>query len=274
MHPKKRLLANYLKMICPAFILAIMFAGVCHAKDLTPREKVAAGFFETKTYIFKHQRLPYRLLKPALFKKNIEYPLILFLHGSAERGGDNIKQLCYIAVPFSDYIIKKNHPCFMVVPQCPAGDNWVARENYFGGIRRSSRPTKPLQLSYDLLLSLEKKYPIDHRRIYVIGVSSGGSGTWDIITRHPNFFAAAAPFSGCGDPRQASLIARIPLWVFHGHLDLMVNPNTSQVMVKAVRAAGGDPRYTEYPKAAHNCWKEAFETPRFFNWLFRQKQRV
>ncbi len=230
--------------------------------------------FEADTF-HDHQggTLPYRLLKPLPEYANglNQYPLLLYLHGTGERGTDNLKQLKYIDV-FDQPSFRQKYPSFVVVPQCPAEENWVEKESYSGTVPQSSRPARPLWQTVELLRQLQNKLPVDPDRIYVLGISSGGSGVWDLIARYPRMFAAAAPFCGSGDDQKAGLMTNTPIWAFHGGRDILVNPNTTRKMVQAIQTAGGHPKYTEYPNMFHNVWNKAFHDPQFFQWLFEQKR--
>jgi len=114
-----------------------------------------------------------------------------------------------------------------------------------------------------------KTYPVDFDRIYVYGQSMGAFATWDILCRRPETFAGAVAVCGGGDECCAAAIAAIPVWVFHGALDDAVKVERSRNMVAALRRAGGQPHYTEYPDVAHNAWDYAY-TPELFHWLFQQ----
>ena len=117
-----------------------------------------------------------------------------------------------------------------------------------------------------------KKYPIDTKRIYVYGQSMGGFATWEIICRYPDMFAAAVPVCGGADETQAKKIAKIPVWIFHGKLDPVVNVERSRNMFVALKQAGGKPKYTEYPKVKHNAWSYSY-SPKLFEWMFSQKKK-
>jgi Predicted peptidase len=229
-----------------------------------------AGFFHDN----QGGTLPYRLLKPlsADLPKIGKYPLVIFLHGSGERGSDNKKQLKYIGQVFAQTAFRLKYPCFVIAPQCPQDQNWVYKESYSGTVPESPEPAKPLWQTMQLVRELQKELPIDPGRLYVIGFSSGGSGVWDLIVRYPQMFAAAAPFSGCGDDRKAYLMVNVPIWAFHGGRDLIVNPNTTRMMIAAIREAGGHPKYTEYSDLYHNTWDRTFGDPEFFQWLFAQNK--
>ena len=134
-----------------------------------------------------------------------------------------------------------------------------------------NRPNRS-RLTLELLDALPKEFSIDRKRIYVSGLSMGGYGTWDILARRPEHFAAAAPVCGGADEATAAKIAKIPVWAFHGAKDTVVKPSRSQNMIAALKKAGGTPKYTEYPDEGHGSWCPAYRNPELFKWLFAQKK--
>jgi predicted peptidase len=221
------------------------------------------------------KRLPYRLLQPQGYDPARKYPLVLFLHGGGERGNDNEKQLVHVVPEFLKPENRRRFPCFLIAPQSPeaAGEvGWVAVDWRAASYPQPKEPAEPLRLALELVTALQKEFSIDARRLYVTGLSAGGFGTWDAIARRPDLFAAAVPICGGGDPTKAARFAKVPVWVFHGAKDKAMPPSKSQVMVEALRAAGGHPRYTEYPDEGHNCWTRAFREPELWAWLFAQRR--
>ena len=99
---------------------------------------------------------------------------------------------------------------------------------------------------------MQKEYKIDDKRIYLTGLSMGGFGTWSLAAKYPDRWAAIVPFCGGGDPAKAKEIKDIPCWCFHGDADQAVPVRASREMVEALKAAGGKPKYTEYPGVGHN----------------------
>lgn len=231
--------------------------------------------FEARVYKNERgEKLPYRLLKPINYDPGQAYPLILFLHGSGERGSNNTRQLKSLAPTLLlEDEVRWKYPCFVLVPQMPENAKWVyiTWRNDQGG-RAPKNPTTSLRLTLELLEGLKNELPIDQNRIYVTGLSMGGHGVWDILWRKPELFAAAVPISGCGDPSKAPLFADIPVWVFHGKQDRAVPIALDKIMVKAIRKAGGHPVYTEYPKVAHEAWIPAYRDPKLVKWLFAQRR--
>lgn len=220
--------------------------------------------------VFKNggESLPYRLLKPVNPGVKEKFPLVIFLHGAGERGTDNEAQITHIKDLFLDSRNRGKHPCYVLAPQCPKGVMW-AEHNKDGSMKEN--PTETMQLVIDLMEKITREFPIDETRIYITGVSMGGYGTWDLMARFPETFAAAVPICGGGDARTASTIEHIPVWAFHGALDEVVSPKRSRAMITAIQKAGGHPGYTEYPDIGHNSWVRAYQEPHLLPWLFKQK---
>jgi lysophospholipase L1-like esterase len=130
----------------------------------------------------------------------------------------------------------------------------------------------PMALALAALDGLEKEFSIDHDREYVTGLSMGGYGTWDLITRFPERWAAAAPVCGGGDKAMAAKAKNIPIWAFHGLKDPTVKPARSQEMIAALTAAGAHPLFSEYPYIGHDSWTLAYSEPELLPWLFAQKR--
>jgi predicted peptidase len=216
------------------------------------------------------RKLLYRLFRPASMDEKKKYPLVLFLHGAGERGEDNQAQTKHGVKYFLQN--QATYPCFIVAPQCPGKFQWV--DTPWGNLKHTipAQPTDPLQGAIELLTSLEKEFSaVDTKRLYVTGLSMGGFGTWDIISRLPKTFAAAVPICGGADEAQAPKIAKVPVWVFHGGADDVVKTVRSRNMVAALKAAGGTPKYTEYAGVGHGCWDQAYGEAELFPWLFAQK---
>jgi predicted peptidase len=221
--------------------------------------------FQKLLYIANSDTLPYGLREPLKITPNEKYPLVIFLHGAGERGKDNEKQVKHIQIMFNHNTLNK-YPSFVLAPQCPEKQMW----SDIASGKLSATPTRPMQLFIDLLEEILRDYPIDPKRIYITGVSMGGFGTWDLLARFPQRFAAAVPICGGGDERTAEKIKHIPMWVFHGAEDEVVSPKHSRRMVTAIQNAGGSPGYTEYPGIKHNSWTTAYKEPHLMPWLFRQ----
>jgi predicted peptidase len=244
-----------------------------HAQDATsPQPADPLKVFEASVSNGVGGALPYRLLKPIDFDPQKKYPLVLFLHGAGERGDDNEKQLVHGGRNFADEALRRRHPAFVVVPQCPTGKKWVEVPWDAAGHTSPEDPGETMHAVFGLIDALQKEFPIDKNRIYGVGLSMGGYGTWDILQRKPELLAAAAPICGGGDPSLAEAFKKTPVWAFHGDADPAVPVNRSREMIKAVEAAGGRPIYTEYEGVGHDSWTQAFDNRLVWDWLFAQRK--
>jgi predicted peptidase len=228
----------------------------------------AAAVFEARVYRdASGGQLAYQLMKPADYDSGKKYPLVVFLHGSGERGTDNAAQLKNGVKEFvGSAEARAKYPCFALVPQCPPDDSWSPPAYPESG------PTGASRRLLDVIQALQKEFSIDGQRLYIGGLSMGGFGTWDLISRYPEYFAAAFPICGGGPQPRAALVKDIPVWVFQGGADPTVLPKLAQEMVAAIQKAGGKPKYTEYPGVGHNSWTNAFKEPELLPWLFAQKR--
>ena len=203
--------------------------------------------------------LPYRIYEPPASAASGEpLPLVLLLHGAGERGDDNRRQLRHGVREFVSVAAQARHPCYLVAPQCPTGGWWMAAGNQASVI--------------GLVEVLCKEYPVDRDRIYITGLSMGGSGTWSAISARPDLFAAALPICGAGDPSSVDRLVELPIWAFHGAADRVVPVEKSRAMIEALRATGGHPRYTEYPGVGHDSWTRTYAADEVLDWLFRQRR--
>lgn len=211
-------------------------------------------------------------------------PLFIFLHGGGERGSDNELQVCAnrgaytYALPESQLL----HPCRILAPQCPEDSMFT-----FPEFERTFMA---------LLRSFVSRFPTDMNRIYISGLSMGGIGTWYYISKYPELFAAGVPICGAGNPYTVSCAKNVPVWAFHAADDPVVPIDDvisgshelpemvgTRRMVEALRAAGGNVRFTEYPSgyiastfgipseyAGHFAWEPAYRSVELREWLFAQ----
>ena len=233
--------------------------------------------FQFKTWEKDGHVLPYRLYTPPHPEPGKKYPLVIFFHGAGERGLDNRYQFFrfHDVVPFWE-----KYPCFVIAPQCPpkAGDRdgesvWVQAGFSDASSTMEATPPWPMRLAMEALDQTIAENSIDTHRIYVTGLSMGGFATWDLLQRRPTQFAAAIPICGGADLHYADKLTQIPLWVFHGSADDIVQPRRSRDMVAAIRAAGGHPIYTEYPGGTHDVWSRTYADPLVWDWLFAQARK-
>lgn len=181
---------------------------------------------------------------------------MLFLHGAGERG-NNI-ELVKKHGPPKIVETKTDFPFILISPQCPKGQWW-------------SDETQ-LEFLSQLLDFLLPKLRVDRNRIYLTGLSMGGYGTWALAIKRPYTFAAIAPICGGGDPVQVCKIKQVPVWVFHGGKDKTVPIKNSREMVDALRACGGNVKFTIYPQAYHNSWTETYNNPDLYGWFLSHRR--
>jgi predicted peptidase len=229
--------------------------------------------FEPREFVGSNQQtLKYRLLKPLGYQFGKKYPLVVFLHGAGERGQDNTITLKHGASNFCEESLRKKYPAYVLVPQCPESQKW---SNVDWSLEKSGLPERvspSLQSVKELVDEMVEHAGIDPNRIYLTGLSMGGYGAWDAIARYPNFFAAAAPICGGGDPTTAERFSTLPIWCFHGAQDPVVKVSRSQEMVEALKRLGSKVKYTEYPDLKHDSWTPTYANPDFYSWMFSQQK--
>jgi poly(3-hydroxybutyrate) depolymerase len=212
-----------------------------------PAHQKACGLERTIKITMK-----YLLYLPKDYDQKASWPLMLFLHGSGERGDD----LNAVKKHGPPKLIEegKEFPLIVISPQCPNGRWW-----------------EPMELT-SLLDEIVAEYTVDQDRIYVTGLSMGGFGTWTLAAFQPNRFAALVPICGGGEVYWCESLAHIPVWVFHGAKDTRVPLERSKTMVEALKSKGGSPKFTVYPEAGHDSWTEAYNDPQLYEWLLQQKR--
>ena len=178
-----------------------------------------------------------------------KWPVIFYLHGR-HASGKNLQSLKRYGLPY--YLSKGKKMDFIVVsPQCPWGKNW-ASDNWFDPV-------------YD---EVAARVHVDENRIYLIGISMGGFGTWELAHRMPNRFAAISPMCGGANPKWADLLSKIPTWVFHGTADRQIPISRSEVMVKALEAKNGIVKFTRLINQGHDISKQ-FDDDDLYSWLMK-----
>jgi predicted peptidase len=208
------------------------------------------------------QTLRYMLFVPSGYNVDGKpWPLLLFLHGLGECSIDDLSRV-KIHGPPSFVDERPDFPFVVVSPQLPPPP---------GEMKDVPTAWKPEPL-IQLMDHVTKELNIDRTRVYCTGLSMGGYGTWRLVAKYPERFAAAVPICGGGEPAaMAQGLRRVPIWAFHGARDEVVPLNESEKMVKAVRCAGGDVRLTVYPDVAHDSWKRAYANPQVYEWMLSHR---
>jgi peroxiredoxin/poly(3-hydroxybutyrate) depolymerase len=246
--------------MCSITLLSLIFAtSSVAAPEDDAYEKLSINYSGGD---YKDETFGYRLLKPQNIEKGNKYPLILFLHGAGERGDENARQLIHFCRMMATAEYRKEYPCYILAPQCRKDKNWRGDQ---------------MNVAIAAFKKTIKENVIDEDRIYLTGLSMGGYGSWSLGAQHPKWFAAVAPICGGGRTDQAKNLVGLPLWTFHGDKDKAVPVERSRQMIKAIKDAGGDPKYTEYPGVGHNSWTRAYSNKKpdgLMAWMFKQKRKT
>ena len=230
--------------------------------------------FSKEVYINGVDTLRYRLLAPAINSEKEKVPVLVFLHGMGERGRENSRQLLHVMPEFARTAVRQKYPCYVIAPQCSPDNYWTSGERMNDGdIAWVSRPDRPQEMVMEVLDQILEHPSADADRVYLIGLSMGGAGTWDMLVHFPDRFAAAIPICGWTSLDNAPKIAHIPVWIFHGADDLTIPVAESHDMYKALKRAGGHPIYTELEGVRHNSWDYVFSNGTYvLDWLFNQRK--
>jgi predicted peptidase len=214
-----------------------------------------SAFYQAATF----NELPYRILVPRDFDAAKTYPLLIFLHGIDERGTDNEKQLKWGSSLFVSDSISNNYPAFVVFPQCPKSNYWF--------------DTSALGMLKALIDNLVTTLNVDPEKVYIGGLSMGAYGTYAMVAKHPELFAAAVAISGDGDVNKAQAMSKVKWRIFGGGKDDIVPGERSSKMAKALERSGASVSLTIYPEANHvGSWVKAFKEPDFCSWLFSKSK--
>ena len=228
--------------------------------------------------------------EPPSLDPNAKYPLVIFLHGAGGTGtDDSFAFLQGWSCPFEALFEPANRsafPAFIMTPRTVNSDNdysqnpnsaawavwdWANKESYdVNTLAESSSAISSIKM----LKALQVKYPnIDPERIYVTGISMGGYGTWDFISRHADIFAAGAPSDGGGSPQAAPLLRNMAIWSNHNIND-DVPYDSDKAMFSAVARAGGRPYFTEGIEGGHYEGMQRLGQLDYLPWLFAQRRGV
>jgi len=208
-------------------------------------------------------RVPYRAVVTAGRRDGEKLPLVVFLHGDWQDGNNNEAQLAGYgngSLELVDAALRNGVPLVYVAPQV-------------------EKPYWPPKRVAAVIRDAMTRFPIDPKRIYLTGISDGGTGVWDALKTWPGCFAAGVPMSGMTEIAGLASIRDVPQWIFHGAKDNDTDVEKgyngamvgSRAVVRALRAMGGAPRYTEYPNEMHVIWQHAYATDGLLPWLLEQR---
>jgi len=219
--------------------------------------------------------MPYRIFTPSKRVKGQTYPLVLCFHGAAGRGTENKAKGTLAYHVLTSNAMQNKHPAIVIAPQCPKGKRWVNHRWSDGAydsrkVAISDEMTMALAIVDQLLAEL----PVDKTRIYVTGRSMGGFATWDAIARRPDFFVAAVPIAGGGDPQRAADWKNLPIWAIASAGDRTCPVTGTREVVEALKKEDANIKYTEDPEKSHGAICQAWEDQRrLADWLFSQQKK-
>lgn len=213
--------------------------------------------------------MPLRLFIPAGFNDGRRYPLALSLHGLGERGSDNLKNLASYAAGWTDDAFQKQYPCFVLVPQCPLGRQWI---NAHDPKQAAGQDSAEVRRVMEVVEKISSQYPVDRGRIYLIAASMGAAGGWQVLTHHPKTFAAAILIAGAGETNDIPLVTDLPMWFHYGGSDVIVKPERIRAKLKALGDAHANYRATEYQGAGHEICFWVWRRKPVVDWLFSQRR--
>ena len=253
-------------------LLTVMALASCS----TTGESGTTGRFVERAITSDGATRGYQVFVPAVQPHGGKLPIILFLHGSGERGSDNRIQLDaglgpYVREHAADF------PAIVVFPQVQGKGEWMGAN---------------VDMALAALDAASREFGGDPRRTYLTGLSMGGYGTWETALKAPTRFAALVPICGAllapNDERAlyvtgvadapdpyaalAGKLHQVPVWIFHGAKDDAVSPVDDRKTFAAFKAAGAEVQYTEFPDAGHNSWDATYRLDAMWDWLFAQRK--
>lgn len=224
----------------------------------------------------------YQIFVPPNYDETKKWPIILFLHGAGEQGWDGYDQT---TVGLGQAIRRntENFPAIIIFPQSRPPLGWVDEDAEF---------------AMRTLEAAEKEFSTDENRVYLTGLSNGGYGSWRLAYKYPERFAAALIVCGflSDDERYysdvpiprfnpaiettsknlhealAKKIAHLPVWIFHGDDDNVIDVDGSRKIYQELKLRGAPAKYTELPGFGHNTWDVAYRSEAPIKWLFEQKK--
>jgi len=247
---------KYMIMSLPIFAFSLIFFPGCQSQRSADKTPVGQTHQSFEKEIVKHLKANYLFFLPEAYYEDNEksWPMILFLHGSGERG-DSL-DLVKIHGPAMIVETKKDFPFIVISPQLSAEeDGWSP------------------ELLKELVDDMVKKYRIDRERMYLTGLSMGGRGTWSMAIEYPGLFAAIAPVCGPVNDRRIHRLKDTPVWVFHGAMDRTVPIKHSEDAVAALQKIGAEVLFTVYPEAGHDSWTETYNNPELYEWFLQHRRK-
>lgn len=248
-------------------VVAALFAFTLEAQSVEYKKSV---------FVDGNHSLPYRYLEPENFSKTKKYPVVIFLHGSGERGVDNEMQLIHGSQQFLNPYNRGKYPAYVFFPQCPVDGFWSIPEVdsiYQDLFCRLSNPTWQIKSLIAFVDSISSLPNVDINRIYIMGISMGAMALYELAWRKPEVFVAAVPICGAADTTKIALANKVHWRIYHGDADNLVPVQLSRNVYKKLQEANANVLYFEFPGCTHGSWNPAFNDRDLLPWLFSQKRK-
>ena len=259
------------------FVLFASLLGAAAAQSDPQRVPDLASMaeaFEPGQVQVDGQGYGYRLLRPLPQHRDRARPLLVYLHGAGERGDDNVRQLHWLPKLLVQPERRDEFACFVLAVQCPSNQQWV--DVPWGEAKPravAAQPSAALRAVQQAMQTVLQDALVDPARVYLLGMSMGGYGVWDLLARDGEVFAAAAPVCGGGDPNTVRHIIGLPVAIWHGADDRVVPVVRSRLMAEQYALLGLPVNYHEVAGVGHDVWHQAFASGAAVDWLFAQDQR-
>ncbi|TAL40166.1 MAG: hypothetical protein EPN97_00630 [Alphaproteobacteria bacterium] len=246
-------------------------------RSATPMEAYTPSFAKRQYEVADaaaKRRITYYWFEPEKpYPPGLMFPLVVVLHGASGNA--------YAAEYLVSRQMQTDFPAFIAVPQSPFGKKWAMPERFSGEEFGESAPAayarhpelESLPDTIALVKQLESQYPIDRRRVYVVGCSDGGTGVYGAALRYPDVFAAGAAISGAWSFLDAPKMKTVPLWIMHGIQDEVFPASVASNMAQIIKGQGGTAYYTQFNDMGHECSRPSLYSKPLWQWLFGQKKR-
>lgn len=249
-------------------------------KEMEPRHTAPmeglTRYFYPKTFVVdnKDERhtLSYFLYKPrppkgVKWPEDAKLPLVLVLHDSRgiAESGEYLLQAT----------VRTSYPAYIVAPVLPKGMIWAfpsempddPRLN--GNLKLKQGLGDAVQLVQDII----NNYPVDPKRVYVMGCAEGGFGAYGAALNYPDVFAAAVVISGGWTVKDTPKMKKVPIWAMHGDKDRFFAPGLSMNVVAYIQQMGGNVFWKSVPELGRDCSNQAFFPRALWPWMFQQKKK-
>jgi predicted peptidase len=223
---------------------------------LFPGCREPSGLISGRETVSVSETLEYFLYYPPAYptQKDEDFPLLLFLHGGGESGA-SLEMVRKNGLP---KLVSEGaeFPFLILAPQNPHKKEWWN-----------------VRAVMALLEKVISENRVDRSRIYLTGLSRGGSACWELATQFPGTFAAMAVVCGMAPTPYAHWIDRnLAIRVFHGTEDPVIPFSESWDMVEKLQEMGYDVKLTAYEGVGHNSWERAYAEDGLYEWFLRHSR--